>query len=541
MFRHSYPPKQRKHILSRALFLTPALLASAALLAPPAAQASGYDCDASALRASVLGAAAVEPLVANRGAGTCASVTNTLTQLPSELPLLSAQVGVAATSLTGDSLATQKAVAVGGLTNATVKVLPELPLSLPTPALSDALGAVTVPLPAPLPTLLFGLGGATSITIDVRPAINALLPNGKLPNLDVLNVAVVNAYAVAGCANGKAELTGGSQLTGVKLLGQDLPLDAAVDQAVKLVDSSKIDMSGLDLSKIVLPPGLSLTTPVTGPLLQAAIQPVLDALPDIQIPATLAQVKLTPNEQTRVGNRLTQRALHVEVSLLSQKLLDAVIGEASVSEDSVDCEVAVAPPGATELALECTKRRLVLTDVVPSGDKVRFEGVADKELVGKTVAIVFRATDKTVARVKVQPDGSFNGSAKMPPKSLRNTNDARYRAEIGGEESLDLKLMRRMTVTSMKAADGKVTIKGLLTRPLGNPLPSIVVSRRVSCTKSEKVAVVKPRSDGSFTVVVAAPEGQSAAVYRLSSRVQRTARNRKTFPTFTLPRGVNLV
>ena len=390
----------------------------------------------------------------------------------------------------------------------------------------------------------------TEFTIDIRPAIAALLADRKLPDRDVVSVAAAAAYAVARCSGGRAQLLGGSQVSGVKVLGRDVALDGAFEETVQLVDPATLDLSQLDLSAIALPAGLSLSTPTVGPLLEAAIRDALDALPALEIPATFAQVNLIPGAQTRGVNRLTQNALRANVSVFGQPLIDAVIGEASVAEDDVDCRMPEHDAKASEsaggadaagLALECTKRRLVLTDITPGRTRVKLQGVADRELAGRTVDITFGSTDKRIARAKVRADGTFTASAKLPPRALRNTNRARYQARIGKERSRDLKLTRRMTVDSMKAADGKVVIKGRLLGPLPGKRFPIVVKRRISCKKSEKVAVILPRKNGSFRVVVDAPEGRNAAVFRLSGRVQRTSRNSKTFPTYTLPHGVNLV
>ena len=64
--------------------------------------------------------------------------------------------------------------------------------------------------------------------------------------------------------------------------------------------------------------------------------------------------------------------------------------------------------------------------------------------------------------------------------------------------------------------------------------------RRVSCRKTEVVTRFKPKADGTFTVGRPAPEGQLAAVYRMETAVRKTTRNPKTYPTFTLPRYVDL-
>jgi hypothetical protein len=45
---------------------------------------------------------------------------------------------------------------------------------------------------------------------------------------------------------------------------------------------------------------------------------------------------------------------------------------------------------------------------------------------------------------------------------------------------------------------------------------------------------------GRFAVTIPAPPTGQAAVYRLQTSVPRSARNAKLFPSFTLPRAVEL-
>ena len=97
-----------------------------------------------------------------------------------------------------------------------------------------------------------------------------------------------------------------------------------------------------------------------------------------------------------------------------------------------------------------------------------------------------------------------------------------------------------MIVRSVRSDGGKVTISGRVSRPLGRPARSIRVVRRVSCKHSVVVARVKPRRDGTFRVTVAAPPKTLAAVYRLGTQVRKNTRNPKLFPTFTLPRAVEV-
>jgi hypothetical protein len=195
---------------------------------------------------------------------------------------------------------------------------------------------------------------------------------------------------------------------------------------------------------------------------------------------------------------------------------------------------------SSELMLQCTKRRLVLIDVLERRRRVQLLGAADRALAGRTVDIVFSATGKVVAHALVQPDGSFATTARLPARSIRFTNRARYQAVVGKERSLRLKLHRRMLVSGLTSKAGKVTISGRVLRPLGRPVRTIVLKRRVSCSRTEVVKRFKPARDGSFSVTVAGPTGQAAAVYRMETSVRKTTRNAKQYPTFTLPRAVAL-
>jgi streptogramin lyase len=190
--------------------------------------------------------------------------------------------------------------------------------------------------------------------------------------------------------------------------------------------------------------------------------------------------------------------------------------------------------------LACAERRLVLVDVFRRGNRVVLKGIADPALAGQRVSIVFRVTGRTVASAVVAPDGAFGATAPVPARAVRDTNVARYQARLGSERSLDLKLHRRMTVTSLTSANGQVTISGRIAAPLGRPVSTVTVQRRVTCTRDGAVAKVRPRPDGRFTVTIAAPPRTQVAVYRATARVPKNTRNPKRYPTFTLPRTVEL-
>jgi hypothetical protein len=421
----------------------------------------------------------------------------------------------------------QKAGAVGGLADLRVKALPDLPIALP-PLTIPQQAPITIQAPqvAPLP--------AIGVTLDINQALRTLLPANGLPNADLLRVQTAVAYANASCQGGTPRLSGASQVAGLSVLGVELPVNQAVEQAISL-DTGSIDPSNVKPAQLVsqLPLGITLTPAVT-----QLIQNALDALPTIALPANLGQVKITPGNQVRTADKLTQQALRVEVSLLGQRLADLLVGEATVGSAGVSCAT---PAAATnDLALQCTKRRLVLTDVLRRGERVRIVGAADRKLAGRRVSIRFTHTGRRVASAVISKNGSFRTTAPLPAKRLRTTNAARYQAVLGREKSLRLKLIRRMVVRSVRSKGGKVTISGRVSRPLGSPARTIRVVRRVSCKHAIVVKRIKPRRDGTFRVTVSAPSKTQAAVYRLGTQVRKNTRNPKLFPTFTLPRAVEV-
>jgi hypothetical protein len=489
------------------LALAIALIAGLTTAAAPAAAA--FNCDASALRASVLGGAAVEPVTANRGQSSCREARGggaNLLPAPLATSLVYAQT----------SLAGQAANASGGIADARVGPLGTLPVALPVEQAVEAVQPIGVP----------GVG-----QIDLRPALRSTLT--ALQNLDVLRLQAAVSYAKAACENGRPSLTGSSSVADLTVLGQRLPTDRAVTQAIQLLGSQTIDPSTLDPGQL-LPPGVTL------PGAEALVRQVLDTLPSIPLPPTVAEVRITPSTTTRAGSRLTQRALQVAVTVAGQPILDLVAGEASVAGTDADCAVAGGASSVSQAALQCTRRRLVLIDVLERRGRVRLLGAADRRYIGRTVDIVFRHTGRRVARTRVRRDGTFTTTAPLPPRSVRGTNRARYQARVGRERSMRLKLRRRLVVRSTRVRGRRVRIAGRVTQPLAAPARRIEVRRRESCKRWVVVKRIRPRRDGTFTTTVAAPAGQLAATYRFATRVRKVRRNPKTYPTFTLPRHVDL-
>jgi hypothetical protein len=197
-------------------------------------------------------------------------------------------------------------------------------------------------------------------------------------------------------------------------------------------------------------------------------------------------------------------------------------------------------PSVTQLTLGCTDRKLTLTNVIVRGGHVQLEGVADSSLDGKRVQIVFRGHD-LVASATVGADGAFSATAPLPPASIRGSSGARYQARSGKLVSLPLKLSRRLQLNPPTATKGKVTLTGQVAPPLANPVAAIVVEQQLSCSgRSITVARVKPAADGRFAIVVAAPPGKQAAIYRLQTKVRGSTTSSALFATFGLPEAVAL-
>ena len=153
---------------------------------------------------------------------------------------------------------------------------------------------------------------------------------------------------------------------------------------------------------------------------------------------------------------------------------------------------------AAEQALQCTKRRLVLVDVLRRGGRVQLMGVADRRLHRPHRRHALRRRSGAPAAGagwRGRGSGATACSARRPrcpPAKLRRSNRARYQAVLGREQSLRLKLVRRMALRGVRSAHGRVTISGRVIGPLADPVAPIVVRRRVSCSRTVVVRRVSP-------------------------------------------------
>jgi hypothetical protein len=202
--------------------------------------------------------------------------------------------------------------------------------------------------------------------------------------------------------------------------------------------------------------------------------------------------------------------------------------------------VASTPQAIEELLLGCSKRSLVLNDVLISGTHVILNGSAAKSLVGKKVRILFD-NKKQVAIATVESDGQFSTTAPLPAARLRRSNSARYMAESGRERSLNLKLTRRLILQSPTFSAGAVTLTGQVVAPLGKPVGAVTVEQQLECGKSSKVLTFTPPATGRFHVTInGIPANAKAGIYRLTTSVLNNSHSHHTFPTFSLPLPVAL-
>jgi hypothetical protein len=493
-------------------------------LAVPAAQARDFNCDASAVRLTLGGQATVEPMTANRGESACKDVKSQTKQTIGPVTL-----GALYAETTVKSSAEVQSQGGLGLVSVSADALAGLPI--PTLDAIDQIPSVPVTLPAN-PLL------PPTITVDIRPAVKSLVAG--LQTGPLLELAGSIATANAKCDGSTPKLSGNTQTVGLKVLGQEIPTNAVVNQALTLYNGQTIDPSKLDLSKIVLPPGLSFTDPLVGTILQNAVGGALAALPPITLPESLINLSIKPQSQTVADGGLTQQGLSVSLGLLGQNVVSLVVGEARVSVDSVKCLVdtpqgAVAPiTVVNKEALSCGSRRLALINVLDRGKYVALYGAADKRLAGKRIAIWSKADHKVVARPRVSKAGLFKARAPLPPERYRYTNTARYKAIHGKDQSLNLKLHRRMVFTSVRSAHGKVTLRGIVTKPWTDDR-TVVIRQRLTCRKQKIVARVHPDSNGRFKVTLKAPKSGDVGVYRATTMVAYPDPSAPDFRTYTLP------
>jgi len=202
--------------------------------------------------------------------------------------------------------------------------------------------------------------------------------------------------------------------------------------------------------------------------------------------------------------------------------------------------VTVPKTAATSNLLQCTKKGLVLTEVLPAGRRDAIRGVADPKYVGRSVSIRYLATGKTIASTPIGIDGTFAVNVPAAKGKAARGNKGRYQAVIDGEKSVALKRVRRMyTVNVYRAAGGGVYVNGRVTKPFKSGTKVTVQVRR-SCGKWNSAKTVRVNGKGAFGALIAVNPADSSVVVRAISRVQKAAKSKRTSGTATLPSAVQL-
>ncbi|WP_210492612.1 hypothetical protein [Patulibacter sp. SYSU D01012] len=582
---------------SRAVAAVVAGAALAGVAAAPASAAEPTACSADALSLSLLGGQPITPIAANAGANDCKNADGRLIGLNAVIANVNA---VEATTRVDKSKTATANARVAGLRVGAGPAVDALTGPLTSGANSilgnnGPLASVLNPLlgsSSPLGSLLGPLGGLSldlgALTGQVTSALPGAL-SAALP--DLVSAGVIQSTATATCSADGGKLAGASQVADLRVLGLGVDANAAANQALNL-DTANLNVGRIlsvnDLLRGIVIDGSStplgaVVTLLTGSnrinaydllhaqggivgqlnsviglltlgqvssigalldQVTAQLQPVLNQL-NIPIPPGLLQAKIASNVQTTQNGTLTQSALNVSVSALGQPILNTSLANARVSTNSADCGGAggvqdtqrFTSPEA-EAILQCSKNPLTLIDVVPSGAKALVTGVAQRSLVGKTATIYLRG--KKYGTTKIRSNGTFSVRVAKPPVGIRYTNAARYYAKAGKSKTRALKYSRRMVVTRIAAAKGRVTFSGRVVGPRFKDRPTILIRRRETCKRYKTVARVKPSANGTFSVRMKAPSGENAAVYRAQTVVPSVAGSTKRRPTFTLPRVVGL-
>ena len=200
------------------------------------------------------------------------------------------------------------------------------------------------------------------------------------------------------------------------------------------------------------------------------------------------------------------------------------------------------PRTGAQLALACSGAKIALLEVVQVGKRVRFKGVTSRANAGRLVPIRLLADGKRVVLARVGPNGLFEITGPLPKASIRETERARYVAELARERSPSVKLTRRMTMDALTLTRTSVTIYGQVAKPLPKVKRDIVITERTSCSGAAKVvATVRPNKLGNYRATIRRPRDVDSAIYRLRTRVRVDSSTRKeTFRTYTLVRAVDL-
>jgi hypothetical protein len=164
----------------------------------------------------------------------------------------------------------------------------------------------------------------------------------------------------------------------------------------------------------------------------------------------------------------------------------------------------------------------------------------------RTLFIAFAMAGAVVVPSSASAAGwncSATGLAGQPPVPATSANGGAstcQAASAGGSAPVLPVPLQATAVSAQTQLDG----------PAGDPVQQIAsatsqisglgISLPSNLPINVAVKKVKPDAAGRFAVTIPAPPSGLAAVYRLQTSVPKSARNPKLFPTYTLPRAVEL-
>ena len=180
--------------------------------------------------------------------------------------------------------------------------------------------------------------------------------------------------------------------------------------------------------------------------------------------------------------------------------------------------VRAAAPAAIAVAPECAIPAVVLLESHRVNRRVVVKGLARATLAGRPVVVEALVHDKRLGKAvtgKVGLDGKFSASLPLPAPALRRP--ARYRASVGTQRSVQLRLVRKMLVQSRTKTAGGTKVSGRIS---GVPRRWQLEIRRLRCTGRDRVKTIKTKSDGRFSVLFTKPSPTDpVTLYRASASV----------------------
>ncbi|MFT4050214.1 MAG: Ig-like domain-containing protein, partial [Solirubrobacterales bacterium] len=188
---------------------------------------------------------------------------------------------------------------------------------------------------------------------------------------------------------------------------------------------------------------------------------------------------------------------------------------------------------ADPLPEACFKTGIAISNLTPSGSKVTLSGFARISYAGQTVKVTYKPTGKVVGTALVAKDGSFTAKFKAPKKSLWLSNKSLYQAAVGTEKTTWTKLSRRVASSTATYSGGKLTVKGLLSKPL-YPKAKATITARTGCGDPfSTFAAVKIKSNGTFSVTAPYTPSSGVIFVKVAAVVSKGGKTPKPLRTYS--------